>query len=81
MSEKYIYHGMDITLDVYEKIRTVAELIAAREGISFEEAYLRFSESKAYASLQNTETVMWSESAEYIVDEFYRQKEIRSSVY
>ena len=64
---------MDITLDIYEKIGSVVEMIASREGITFEAAYIKFADSKVYKALQNTETVMWSESAEYIVDEFYRQ--------
>ncbi len=74
MSEKYVYHGMDITLDVYEKIKSVVELIAEKEKMSFEDAYLEFSESPVYIALQNTETVMWYECPEYIVDEFYRKK-------
>lgn len=72
MSEKYVYHGIDITLDVYEKIRSVVELIAEKEGVSFEAAYILFSKSKAYVALQNTNTLMWSESAEYIRDDYYR---------
>lgn len=72
MSEKYIYHGINITLDVYEKISEIVEMIAKKDGVSFEDAYQRFAESSTYKSLQNTETVMWSESTEYIVDEYYR---------
>ena len=74
VGEKYVYHGIDITLDVYEKIGAIAELIADKEKISFEDAYQKFADSKVYEALQNTETVMWSESPEYIVDEYYRQK-------
>lgn len=67
-----VYHGTDITLDIYEKIGTVVEMIAAQEYITFEEAYQRFAESRTYALLQNTNTLMWAESTEYIVDEYYR---------
>lgn len=72
MSEKYVYHGMDITLDIYEKISTVVEMISSNENISFEQAYQNFSESVTYRALQLTDTVMWSESSEYIVDDYYR---------
>ena len=36
LSEKYFYHGIDITMDVYEKIRRVVEMISENEAISFE---------------------------------------------
>jgi len=31
--------------------------------------------TKTYAALQNTTSVMWAESAEFIVDEYYREIE------
>ena len=74
MSEKYLYHGMDITLDVYEKIKSVVELLAQKEKLSFEDAYLAFAESTVYEAMQNTETILWYESPEYLVDEYYRKK-------
>lgn len=75
MSEKYVYHGIDITLDVYEKIKSVVELIAEKEKLSFEDAYLEFSQSSVYRALQNTETVMWEESPQYIMTQFYKKKQ------
>lgn len=72
LTKKYEYHGMDITLDVLEKISAVVELIALKENKSFDEAYIDFVNSNAYESLVNPMTVMWSESAEYILDEYYR---------
>ncbi len=65
---------MDITLDVYEKIKAVVELIAKKDKLSFEDAYLEFSKSSVYEAMQNTETVLWYESPEYIVDEYYKKK-------
>lgn len=73
MTSKYMYKGMDITLDTFEKLRMVIELIAAKEDISFDEAYLKFATSHTYWCMNNPETMMWSESAEYIFDEFYRE--------
>lgn len=75
LSEKYVYHGMDITMDVYEKIRSTVELLAESEQVSFEKAFQKFAESSVYECLQNTQTMMWSESAEFLVDEYYRRQE------
>ena len=77
MSEKYVYHGIDITQDVYEKIKSVVDLLAEKESIPFEDAYLLFAESSVYKGLQNTETVYWYESPEYLVEEYY-QKQIKN---
>lgn len=74
MSEKYVYHGMDITVDIYEKICSIAEIISAHENITFEQALQGFAESVTYEALQIPETLMWSESSEYIVDEYYRNR-------
>ena len=70
MSEKFVYHGIDITMDVYEKIQSVVEMIAEREKLSFEAAYQKFAETSVYEALQNVDTLMWSESAEFILDEY-----------
>lgn len=70
-----MYHGMDITLDVYEKLQAVIELIATKEHKTFDECYMIFSESRTYRNIQRTETGMWAESAEYIVDDYYRELE------
>ncbi|MCM1256742.1 MAG: hypothetical protein NC307_02695 [Roseburia sp.] len=45
MGSKYIYHGIDITLDVYKKLRTVIEIIAEKENKTFEECYALFAVS------------------------------------
>lgn len=60
---------------IYEKLRHVIELIAVHEKISFDEAYLNFSQSHTYWCLQTPATLMWGESDEFIVDEFYREQE------
>ena len=73
MNKKYVYHGIDITLDIYEKIRSVVEMIAEKEQKTFDETYLLFASTKTYHALENTASLMWSESAEYIVDEYYRE--------
>lgn len=75
MYKKYTYHGIDITRDMYEKICSVAELMAERENKPFDVCYFLFSTSEVYELLQNEESLMWSESAEYLLDEYYRRRE------
>ena len=53
MGSKYKYHGIDITLDVYEKICSVIELMAEKENKPFDECYRLFSSSQVYELLQN----------------------------
>lgn len=77
MSEKYVYHGIDITLDVYEKIKAVVELLALREQISFEDAFILFAASPVYDAMQNTESLYWYESPEYLIEEYYRKRKCR----
>jgi hypothetical protein len=72
LESKYIYHGIDITLDIYEKLCSVIEMISEKENKTFDECYALLSSSPVYESLQNEESLMWSESAEYIADEYYR---------
>lgn len=73
MTSKYVYKGIDITLDVYEKLRAVVELIAAREGRAFDDCLGSFTSSLTYKALANPKTLMWSESAPFVVEEYYRE--------
>ena len=73
MENKYVYRGQDITTDVIMKIEHVAHLIAEKKSCAFEQAYRDFIVSKTYAALQKTESVMWAESAEFIVGEYFRE--------
>lgn len=68
-----LYHGsnQEFDFDLIMKIEKIVRLIAAKEHRSFDDCYIDFVASKTYESLQNTETLMWSESAEFIVDEYY----------
>ena len=74
MTERYIYHAMDITFETYEKLCRVCEILAEKENITFEQAYLLFTSSTVYPLIMNGETLMWYESAEYLVDEYYRRR-------
>jgi hypothetical protein len=75
MEKKYIYKGQDITVDILFKEEHIVSLLAAKEGRKFDDVYADFLQSQTYEALQNTATLLWSESAEFIVDEYYREKE------
>ncbi len=74
LSKKYMHHEIDLTLDIYEKVHHVAELIAEEKQISFEEALGEFMKSHTYWCLQTPATAMWGESDEFILDEFMAEK-------
>jgi len=71
MLTKYSYNGQDITTDILFKIEHVVSIIAEKENISFEDAYFKFMNSNAYRLLQKTSSLMWTESAGFVVDEYY----------
>jgi hypothetical protein len=74
MENKYIYKDQDITLDVVMKIEDVVCKLAEKEARPFDEVYMDFAASKAYLALQKTDSLMWAESAEFIIDEYYREE-------
>lgn len=68
----YEYHGLDITLDVYEKVASVVAQLAKRENVDFDSMYVAFCESLLYERLVIPETLLWSESTEFLVDQYYK---------
>jgi len=72
MKDKYIFKGEDITVDVLFKIEQIASILAEKEHIDFDDAYERFVSSDTYSILKRTDNLYWAESAEFIVDEYYR---------
>ncbi|MDR2590521.1 MAG: hypothetical protein LBC71_06010 [Oscillospiraceae bacterium] len=73
MNNIYVYKGQDITIDVILKIEHVVRLIAEKKSRDFDDCYNDFICSKTYIALQNTNSVMWAESAQFIVDEYFRE--------
>jgi hypothetical protein len=71
VKDKYIYKGKDISFLVIRKIEQVVFIIAEKENTNFEDAYSKFLDSQTYKSLQNTNTLMWFENAEFIAGEYY----------
>ena len=74
MAEEITYRGQVITIDIMMKIESVVTLISEVEQASFDESLMAFTASHTYQSLMNTESLMWSESAEFILDEYQREK-------
>lgn len=70
----YTFCGKDITMNICIQIRAVVKCIQERMKVSFEDAMILFYHSETYKILQNTETVLWAESAEYITDRFIDEK-------
>ena len=49
-------------------MRDTLGALSLRDGISYEEALLRFTSSKVYAALFDYDTGIWRESPDYILD-------------
>lgn len=75
MMQKYLYNGEDITLDILMKIEKVVRILCQRTGEQFEQILSDFYKSNTYKALQNTQSTMWAESSEFIVDEVFREWE------
>jgi hypothetical protein len=73
MTGKYIFKDQDITTDVLFKIEQIVSILAEKEHISFDDAYAMFISSNTYSILSRTDNLFWAESAEFIVDEYYRK--------
>jgi hypothetical protein len=70
---KSLYKDQDLTTLVLAKIEHVVGLISECESRLFEDCYPEFISSQVYQNLTNTATLLWSESAEFIVDEYYNE--------
>ncbi|BCJ96687.1 hypothetical protein acsn021_42560 [Anaerocolumna cellulosilytica] len=75
MLNRYLYKGEDITLDIIMLVEHVVRLIAERTEEDFDKCLYEFYKSKVYESLQKTNSLLWTESAEFIADEYFRKKE------
>jgi len=76
--EKYFYKGQNLTTLIISKIEHVVGILAENEVRSFEDCYRDFLVSRTYLNLLNTDTLLWGESAEFIVDDYYREKSNKS---
>jgi len=71
---KYTYKEQDITIDMMFKIERIVNILAKREKKDFDTAFAEFIASNTYQILQKTNNLLWAESSEFIVDEYYREK-------
>ena len=74
METKYSYKGENITTDMMFKIEHIVNILAERDNKDFDTALSEFLTSDIYRILQNTNTLLWAESSEFIVDEYDREK-------
>jgi hypothetical protein len=56
-----------------QKIDHIVNIIEEKENIPSDFAYKHFSTSKIYRSLQKPESLLCTESAEFITDEYFRE--------
>jgi hypothetical protein len=70
----YFWGGKDLTFYTCYKIGQILDLLAQKEKHGFDEVYADFLESNTYRAIQDTRSLMWYENAEFIVDEYYREK-------
>jgi hypothetical protein len=74
LKDIYIYKEKNISFVVMVKIVHTVSLLAEKERRAFDEAYANFLESNTYRAIQDTRSLMWYENAEFIADEYYREK-------
>jgi hypothetical protein len=73
--DKIMYNGQELTFLLVQKTEHIVSIIAEKENISFDSAYAIFLNSKIYKSLQVPASLLWAENAEFIADEYLREKE------
>ncbi|MCL2155009.1 MAG: hypothetical protein FWH53_05030, partial [Leptospirales bacterium] len=64
----------DITIDLMFKIEHIVNILAERDNIDFDTVFAEFLASDTYRILQQTDTLLWAESSEFIVDEYDRER-------
>lgn len=71
----YTFKGKNITMNMCIQIRAVVNVIMDRKNVTFEDAMMMFYHSQTYKIFKDTENGLWAESAEYIADQFFEEKE------
>jgi hypothetical protein len=70
----YFWKEKDITFFSCYKVGQILDILSQKENRAFDEVYAEFLESGVYRAIQDTRSLMWYENAEFIVDEYYREK-------
>jgi hypothetical protein len=73
----YVYKGDDLSFIVLLQIEQTVSILARQEKRAFDEVYTEFLESVVYEAIQNPRAKMWYENAEFVADEYYREKHRR----
>jgi len=71
--ERLMYKDQDVTVDIAMRIENVVRIVAQQQGLAFDQAYRHFTMAHTYEALQNTDSLMWAESAEYIADRYFEE--------
>jgi hypothetical protein len=74
LTDIYVYKEKNISFVVMVKIVHTVSLLSEKERRAFDEVYADFLESNTYRAIQEPRSLMWYENAEFIVDEYYREK-------
>jgi predicted ester cyclase len=72
--DKIMYNGQELTFLIVQKTEHIVSIIAEKEKSSFDSVYANFLSSKIYKSLQIPVSLLWAENAEFIADEYIREK-------
>jgi hypothetical protein len=75
LENKVYYHDEDIAFILVVKTEHAVRVISERMNVGFDEALEDFVHSTTHEALQNPETLLWTESAEFIADEYEREIE------
>ena len=76
MKAKYVFKGKNITTLVILKIDKVVSLLAFKLNLDYYTALDVFYKSRVYEAMIDTKNILWAESAEFVVDELMREKEV-----
>jgi hypothetical protein len=74
VSNIYFWNKKDITFFNCYKIAQILDLLTPKENRDFDEIYADFLESNTYRAIQDTRSLLWYENAEFIMDEYCREK-------
>jgi len=72
---EFYYKDKNLTTLILTKTEHIVEIIAEKEKLPFEDCYRDFLLSKTYRNLIDTDTLLWGESAEFVVDDYYLEKQ------
>jgi hypothetical protein len=73
LENKKYYNGKDISYILVAKVEHTIRVLSARNDHDFESVYEKFVKSKTHKALQNPDTLLWTESSEFIADEYDRE--------